>query len=70
MVNIEILTDSHDKQPIKNCVHQFITDEKKKYGHNFSAIPIIFTRDMSWPILKVTIRSFNIQSIGEYIGRS
>ena len=70
MVNIEILKDSHDKYPIKNCVRQFITDEKKKYGHKFSAIPIIFTCDMSWHILKVTIRSFNNQSTEEYIGCS
>ena len=46
LVNIEILTDSHDKQPIKNCLQQFITDEKKKYGHKSNDIPIIFTCDM------------------------
>ena len=70
LVNIEILTDSHDEQPIKNCLQQFITDEKKKYGHKSNAIPIIFTCDMSWPILKATVRSFNNASIEEYIGRS
>ena len=70
LVNIEILTDSHDEQPIKNCLQQFITDEKKKYGDKSNAIPIIFTCDMSWPILKATVRSFNNESIEEYIGRS
>ena len=70
LVNIEILTDSHDEQPIKNCLQQFITDEKKKYGRKSNAIPIIFTCDMSWPILKATVRPFNNESIEEYIGRS
>ena len=28
--NVEIITDSHWKQPIRNCLHQFIMDEKKK----------------------------------------
>ena len=70
LVNIEILTDSHDEQPIKNCLQQFITDEKKKYGHKSNAIPIIFTCDMSWTILKVTVRSFNNESIEECIGCS
>ena len=63
LVNIEILADSHDEQPIKNCLQQFITDEKKKYGHKSKAIPIIFTCDMSSPILKATVRSFNNESI-------
>ena len=70
LVNIEILADSHDEQPIKNCLQQFITDEKKKCGHKSKAIPIIFTCDMSSPILKATVRSFNNESIEEYIGRS
>ena len=70
LVNVEILTDSHDEQPTKNCLQQFITDEKKKYGHKSNAIPIIFTCDMSWPILKATVRSFNNESIEEYIGCS
>ena len=69
-VNIEILTDSQDEQPIKNCLKQFIKDEKKKYGDKCISIPIIFTCDMSWPILKVTVRYFNNESIEEYIGRS
>ena len=70
LVNIEILADSHDEQPIKNCLQQFITDEKKKCGHKSKAIPIIFTCDMSSPILKATVHSFNNESIEEYIGRS
>ena len=70
LVNIEILTDSLDKQPIKNCLQQFITDEKKKYGHKSNGIPIIFTCDMSCLIFKATVRSFNSESIEEYIGRS
>ena len=28
--NVEIITDSHWKQPIRNCLYQFIMDEKKK----------------------------------------
>ena len=70
MVNIEILADSHNEQPIKNCPQQFITDKKKKYSHKFNTIPIIFTWDMWWPILKLTARSFNYESFEEYIGRS
>ena len=46
LVNTEILTDSHDKQPIKKCLHQFITDEKKKYSHTANTIPTRFTFDM------------------------
>ena len=59
LVNIEILTDSLDKRPIKNFLQQFIIDKKKKYGYKSNTIPIIFTCDMSWPILKATVRSFN-----------
>ena len=70
LVNIEILKDSLDEQLIKNCLQQFITDEKKKYGHKPNTIPIIFTCDMSWPILKAIVCSFNNESIQEYIGRS
>ena len=32
--NVEIITDSHGEQPIRNCLHQFIMDEKRKHGHN------------------------------------
>ena len=70
LVNIEILTDSRDEQPIKNCLQQFITDEKKRYGHNSNVMPIISTCDMSWPILKATVPSLNNESTEEYIGRS
>ena len=70
LVNIEILTDSHNKQPIKNCLKQFITDEEKKYGHKSNVIPKMFICDMSWPILKSTVLSFKNESIEEYINRS
>ena len=69
-VKIEILTDSHGEQPIKNCLQQFITDKKNTYGHKSNTIPIIFTCDMSRPILKATVRFFNNESIEEYIARS
>ena len=32
--NNEIITDSHGKQPMRNCLHQLIMDEKRKRGHN------------------------------------
>ena len=45
-------------------------DEKRKYGHNSNGVPILFTCDMSWPILKSSLRCFNNESVEEYIIRS
>ena len=47
LANVEKITDSHDEQPIRNCLHQFIMDEKRKYGHNSNSVPILFTCDLS-----------------------
>ena len=70
LANVERITDSHGDQPIRNCLHQFITDEKRKYGDNSNSVPILFTCDMSWPILKSGLRCFNNESVEEYITRS
>lgn len=40
----------HGEQLIKNCLHHFIMNEKRKYGHNSNSVPIWFTCDMSWPM--------------------
>ena len=67
---LEILTNSYDEKPIKWCLDAFLKDEKERYGHNVSSIPLIFTRDMSWPIKKAALRVFNNESIEEYCQRS
>ena len=63
---LEILTNSYDEKPIKWCLDAFIKDEKESYGHNVSTIPLIFTCDMSWPIIKTALRVFNNESVEEY----
>ena len=45
-------------------------DEKRKYGHNSYSVPIFFTCNMSWSILKSSLRCFNNQSVEEYITSS
>ena len=70
LVNIEIRTGSHDELPIRHCLSQFILDEKRQFGHNSNTVPVLFTYDMSWPILKSTISCFNNESVEEYFFRS
>ena len=70
LANTEILTDSLDDLPIRHCLNQFIFDEKRKFGHNSNTVPVLFTCDMSWPILKSTICCFNNESVEEYLSRS
>ena len=70
IANIEILTNSHDELSIRRCRSQFILDEKRKFGHNYNIVPVLFTCDMSWPILKSAIRCFNNESAEEYLSRS
>ena len=65
LANIEILAYSHDAFPIRYCLAQFILDEKRKFGHNFYTVPVPFTCDMSWPILKFSVRCFNNESVEE-----
>ena len=67
---LEILTNSYDEKPIKWCLDAFLKDEKERYGHNVSTIPLIFTCDMSWSIIKAALRVFNNESIDEYCQRS
>ena len=67
LANIEILTDSHDELPIRHCLNQFILDEK---SHNSNTVPVLFTCDISWPILKSAILCFNNESVEEYLSRS
>ena len=47
LANIEILTDSHNELPIRHCRSQFISDEKKKIGHNSNKAPVFFTCEIS-----------------------
>ena len=70
LANVEILTSSHDELPIRHCLNQFILDERRKFGHNSNTVPVLFTCDMSWPILKSAIRCFNNESVEEYLSRS
>ena len=70
LVNIEIRTGSHDELSIRHCLSQFILDEKRKFGHNSNTVPVLFTYDISWPILKSTICCFNNESVEEYFFRS
>ena len=70
LANIEILTDSHDDLPIRHYLNQFIFDEKRKFGHNSNTVPVLFTCDMSWPILKSAICCFNNESVEEYLSWS
>ena len=70
LANIEILSDSHDELPIRHCLKQFIVDEKRKFGHYSSTVPVLFTYDILWPILKSAIRCLSNESIEEYFSRS
>ena len=70
LANTEILTDSLDDLPIRHCLNQFIFDEKRKFGHNSNTVPVLFTCDMSWPILKSAICCFNNESVEEYLSWS
>lgn len=65
-----MITDTHCEQLIGNCLHQFIINERRKYGQNSNSVPIWFTCDMPWPILKPSLRCFNNESLEEYITRS
>ena len=67
---MEILTNSYDKKPIQWCLGAFLKDKKERYCHNVSIISLIFTCDMSWPIIKTALGVFNNESIEEYCRRS
>ena len=67
---LEVLTNSYYEKPIKWCLDAFLKDEKERYGHNVSSIPLIFTCDVSWPIIKPALRVFNNELIEEYCRRS
>ena len=64
------INNSYDEKPIKWCLEAFLKDEKERYGQNVSTIPLIFTYDMSWPIIKPAIYVFNNKSIEKYCQRS
>ena len=64
------INNSYDEKPIKWYLDAFLTDEKGRYGQNVSTIPLIFTCDMSWPIIKAAICVFNNKSIEKYCQRS
>ena len=70
LANIEILSDSHDELPIRHCLKQFIVDEKRKFGHYSSTVPVLLTYDIPWPIVKSAIRCLSNESIEEYFSRS
>ena len=70
LANIEILIDSQYELPIRHCLNQFILDEKRQFGHNCNTAPLLFTCDMSWPILKSATRCFNNESVEEYLSWS
>ena len=67
---LETQTNSCDEKPIKWCLDAFLKDEKEWYGYNVSTIPLNFTCNMSWPIIKTPLRVFNNESIEEYCQRS
>ena len=63
---LEILTNSYDEKPIKWCLDSFLKDKKERYCHNISTISLIYTCDMSWPIIKAALGVFNNETIEEY----
>ena len=68
--HIEILTDRASTKTLEFVLTTFLEDEMKRFGYTTHSVPILYTTDCSWPIIKCLVSAFNKETLEEYILRS
>ena len=63
----QLLTDRPDEQTLRSGLDRFLVDERRRYGPLANVTPLIGICDISWPIIKALLRSFNNMDLNQYI---
>ena len=63
----QFLTDKPDEQSFSSALNLFICDEKKRYGYLNNTTPSLAICDLSWPLIKALLLTFNQLKLHEYI---
>lgn len=67
---LEVLTDCPDKRSLTCLLTSLLRDEQKCFGLRCKTIPLLCTVDLSWPLIRTILTTFNKESLEDDLDRS